>query len=1804
MKKNTPNEVLSYIQDAYHKYYDSAFWVKQDEVMKERRSLLKQKGVTAQEILIETVRPYPSEVSILDACASVGLSKDTATQLAKSVFNNDETFKLRKHQAESLICSLSPNTATKRNVVVTSGTGSGKTESFLLPILARLINERAGVKMPSLEHWWHKPWLSTKTWSGVRGEKNPIIKPAMRAMILYPTNALVEDQISRLRQAATRTKAINGEPLFYFGRYTGGTPGGTFYPEKNLSSQDKKKVKSVADDIKKIEKEIKLLKRATKDEEVIAQFSDPTCGEMLTRWDMIENAPDIMITNLSMLNVMLMRDLETQMFEQTRLWLNESEDNYFSLIVDELHSYRGTQGSEVALIVRNLLNRLGLKPDSKQLRCLGTSASLDGEQGRKYLEEFFGVSGDTFEVFAGNPHMPKATLPISITNVLEKAEKVNSGDDEAINSFINEFSPRNTLGAACLKAGFVSEDHYVPARIEKISESLFGKVASQEALSAFFNAADKEESKDFENPKPSFRAHMFIRQIQGMWACSNPDCDQVDEQYKFKDRKLGRLFKSPAIKCKCGGQVLELLYCYDCGETYLGGYVSTPPTSMSLDGSYILESTPTDNNSTPTLVFERNYGKYMWYWPNKTTTDVSSWTHRNPDTNSTHTFKFVSAKYNSSYGLLEAAVEGNEPTGLMYISDSENSIAAIPDKCPCCEASRYQHNLKSFFNSSVISPIRGMRTGLNATTQLIADRASASLSENKKAAQMIAFTDSRDDASDVAAGLELNHFRDLVRQLLLQVIGESNTLSFDELQTIATAKLNLKELQKNEDVIIEQIQLNHIDVWTALIMNSNGVANQHHIEQIQSYKEEYLDVRSLKWRALLLRIERRMLELGVNPGGPEVSIKYHEGQPWWRYFETPKDGMWVPLEPEVADEYKTRLRKLLSKHIAAALFDAGGRDLESIGVTYLSMNKSSSDIFGMDEDRARAFISNIIRILGRNKFYEGSSKKFSSNTTPPPAVKRYLEKISEKIMLSTDELVDKLKEHLMNKSIINENWFLKTSDNADLSLNLNSIKDDRIYRCKSCSLLSYNKPFDICTTPQCHTSGFHEVDVDEDEYYRWVSNEPAHRLHVEELTGQTKPLSEQRKRQRLFKQVFVNDECSETLGIDVLSVTTTMEVGVDIGSLNIVMMANMPPQRFNYQQRVGRAGRSGQSFSYALTVCRGGSHDDYYYNHPERITGDKPPQPYLDLSRKVILQRVISAELLRLAFCSSDEPPESSGSSVHGTFGHIDEWESKYKVETSNWLKSNSNVDKITERLTAFTPINEDEKNKIKQFIMNELCEVISEIVNDSKYIQTELSERLATAGILPMFGFPTQVRGLFIPFPEKRTVEEMTVSDRALDYAIWAFSPGSEIPKDKQLHTVCGFGVLSKSFNGVKLESDPLGVPIFFSRCTDAECSSITHGEHETCQVCGQLCETIKLFQPKGFITTSAPIDYDGQRQRGASIKPPVLAHQPDFESGTDVGAGKFALTDQEPIALINDNNGQMFNFRQHYKEVLITDSFLYRDDELEKKCTQEPFERGAIGAVFKTDVLSLYLSSTQEIGCHGVLDVINQPSAKSAIASFGELIKIAAAVYLDIEPSELKVGHQYYRTSECVTHQLFIADALENGAGYSRRLYDKSRLVSLLTSYYKDASLKWNSKLHNECDTSCPDCLRSYNNRIVHSLLNWKLALDLTELVLDIPLNTDRWLGDSDTVAKDFMKLCTQSEIDVEIVQADSLTSIVLKDKKALIISHPLWHSKEGLATERQVNAKIHLQGVYGSTLDYVFVDIRELISKPIKFIVELMN
>jgi DEAD/DEAH box helicase domain-containing protein len=486
MPTATPMSLQAALEEGYLRYFDTAFWLRDPQMMAERRRLVELEGVLFREPLLEAQFPYLDGDAITQACSRVGLSAGVADQLGRLIFDRDGTALLRTHQAQSLVTSLSPAGAPKPHVVVTSGTGSGKTECFLLPIFARLISEAEVESWPApppIFPWWRAP-PSTDAWRPIRHWERRTA--AVRAMVLYPTNALVEDQISRIRRAML-TATGQGAPRLFFGRYTGVTLGVGHIPDQldNPSAVD------VARQLQAIESELAALR--PEDQHLRSQFSDPGCGEMLTRWDMIRRPPDILVTNTTMLNVMLMRDVEDPIFEATRAWLRDPSHS-FTLVVDELHSYRGTQGTEVSLVVRNLLRRLGLAADSPQLRCIATSASLDGAEGLDFLGQFFGVSRDAFEIIPGDPRAPRPAVTLPAAPFAALAAEAS---EIALQTIATEHDVREALASACVADGDVR-----PKPLSQISAQLFGAEASPQTLEAALRTAG---SQSIGSPAPLFR---------------------------------------------------------------------------------------------------------------------------------------------------------------------------------------------------------------------------------------------------------------------------------------------------------------------------------------------------------------------------------------------------------------------------------------------------------------------------------------------------------------------------------------------------------------------------------------------------------------------------------------------------------------------------------------------------------------------------------------------------------------------------------------------------------------------------------------------------------------------------------------------------------------------------------------------------------------------------------------------------------------------------------------------------------------------------------------------------------------------------------------------------------------------------------------------------------------------------------------------------------------------------------------------------------------------------------------------------
>jgi DEAD/DEAH box helicase domain-containing protein len=471
MTATNPQKVYAELKDAYLRYIDTAYWLRSEELMAERRSLLEDSDLLFTEPLLEPVLPYDATVELAPLAKRIGLDPRTAEIVGEALFGDyGHPICLRSHQAETLEHSLFGGLAGRRNVVVTSGTGSGKTESFLLPVLARVVSE--SLTWPSdtaINPWWEEDkWRSCR-----EGTPRPA---AVRALVLYPTNALVEDQITRLRKAVRKIAASGGRQL-WFGRYTGATLGSGSIP---VRPRDKQRIGKVAGELRSMVAEYEALRGTRVD---LAQFADPRQGEMVTRWDMVTHPPDILVTNYSMLSAMLMRDTEEPLFQSTRSWLAANEANVLSLVVDELHLYRGTQGSEVAMIIRNLLSRLGIEPDSPQLRCIATSASLTGDDdGRDYLEQFFGVERSSFFITAGTPRKLDTQIPLQRTAVLETWAAADPGQRSEV--LRASFDLPGATARAC-----IDEDGTMRATpLTDVASKLFDQADDGEAMRVVLEA--------------------------------------------------------------------------------------------------------------------------------------------------------------------------------------------------------------------------------------------------------------------------------------------------------------------------------------------------------------------------------------------------------------------------------------------------------------------------------------------------------------------------------------------------------------------------------------------------------------------------------------------------------------------------------------------------------------------------------------------------------------------------------------------------------------------------------------------------------------------------------------------------------------------------------------------------------------------------------------------------------------------------------------------------------------------------------------------------------------------------------------------------------------------------------------------------------------------------------------------------------------------------------------------------------------------------------------------------------------------
>jgi Lhr-like helicase len=1865
MSNNDFNPITAFesIKTGILDYIDTAFATSSPSLNAERRSKLQNDGSKEglfQVPFIEPILNYESSREL----RGVELPIDADEPMKKAFFDLALAgligdYPLYSHQEEMLQKSLEG-----KHCIVTSGTGSGKTESFMLPLLANIVRESGqwdAATLPKNRDPWYKP----STDDGLRWDANKRADhwnesrtSAVRGLILYPMNALVEDQLSRLRAALDSDQAHeaydSNEEYFKgnritFGRYNGKTPvsghpqrwddeKGKFVSNqsaktrlKNALREIKNQYDNLRSGLKEAEeafnqeaepKEKELKKEKFEQAQDLLTFFprvDDRSVEMLSRWEMQRNAPDIFITNFSMLSIMLMRNSDPDLdgdlgdcdiFEQTREWLEDdpfrkgeadSPDRHFHLVIDELHLYRGTAGTEVAYLIRLLLERLGLEPESKQLKILASSASLEkgDEQTLKFIGEFFGYTTEQvrekFEVISGD---------LSKT---EKCELEKIDTDKCLNNTLElddkAFWKRvgGALTHACVEEPEKKETPKAIA-LDKFARNLFPALTDEDRQTATNNLLQCLSSKALSDIKeiPRFRFHWMVRPASGLWASlAEPEEDKAL-------RSVGELYTECVNgRDESGNRIAQVLYCECCGTQFYSGHRSQAKESDRfglgsgqerfelLSEADKLEKLP--DGRLGERADQQTYNERIVFWPKPDGMDVDetslSWEqckslpleralekgegvgNLSVRNGGRTTATWQPAALNPKTGIITLGTSGEEGDRLGYVFhiDSlgdKDDAPAMPHMCPRCA--------QDYGKRRRLSPLRTFGTGWSRINQLLAKHLFKELPQTPSR-ELVAFSDSRDAAATLSYGIEDSHWMNLLRQA---VFGDLIDRAANDTGPI-THKLLMcwKEHRGKKQECIERAKHLLQEVYPDGVLPREIDELYQLIEKAErsfpapdeTAREELERRQQTPWNVIRLdslvggnlsSVERYLLALGIRPDG---RLSAQDDTDWTTYYNWTGGSVSQKTDGEIGPQGINdlqRIRDMMRAKTMSALFDRILYDMESQGVGYTCLSPGIRIGTGEKdrEETLKDIVSSVLRMLGEGYQYipkkefgretiitdtgavwKDTEPTMASRSASKVRIREYLSKCAGKLSMDYEELRQSVHDSLVTDG--HGGWLIR-GDRLNIAV---ITEEQKSIECPSCHRIHWHSSGGVCTRCGCDLPeepiGPTAKELRDSHYYAKEAlnrEETKFRLHCEELTGQT---DDQAQRQRHFRNLFVEGDEIDGRGfiqnvdkIDLLSVTTTMEVGVDIGPLVSVMQGNMPPERFNYQQRVGRAGRRGQRFSAALTFCRPDSHDRHHFLSPKEITGGTPPQPFLSMGKdqEIIARRLAAKECLRMAFWEIGRRwHDLSGSpDVHGEFGSIGSLDSSILAQLKELFATDAFKQKISRICETLCRGSSVEQGKLRDYIHKELINSMSAICDSSEYAENSIANRLAEGGILPMYGMPTRSRNLYIKLkknPQDGDKDEAKSVDRDLDQSLGAFAPGSRINKDKKVYQVNGLIGVPRYIPGKGWEAGPPDAYrrwlIFYEKSMRFECEELVPGDKAPDPASlshnGELPRIIEGITPMAYRCDNrahSPEEYS----RGSSGFVKVATNLGKVDTRISIENTSLEFRPQGDVFRVNDCNGEGFEFNRHSNGMSVgvdrpnaPAGFLSGDHLIHQYGAED--ERLALFSRKKTDVLQLKPKTVPKgLYLNPNTGDAQSVSLRSAYYSAATMIILHTTRKLDIDPSEIEIasihGGDLHRAGE-----IMLADQLPNGAGFVdwiARNWEEKVLDELLVQPEPCT-----------CDTACYDCLMSYQNRSLHALLDWRLGMQLLRVFKDGGLKLDTVLRESEGRAEELLQELSDS-------------------------------------------------------------------------------
>lgn len=1550
-----PIERSRYIEHEFKKYLKSTLRFDNESLNK-----LYEKDLGETEIFkgpyLSFNNPFKTSISIDNAIKNGDLSN-----LFYNLSDIDFNMKLYEHQYKSL-----KRLQHGKSIVITTGTGSGKTESFLYPILNDIL----------------KDIEENKDYNGIR------------AVFLYPVNALVNDQMQRLRNI------LKKYPKITFGSYTGDT----FYTEKEVNIYDRNEKNKALND----------------DEYRLIDYPD---NEIRSREEMREKPPMLLFTNYAMLEYILIRPSDQSLF------IPENTQNWKFMVLDEAHRYQGALGIELS----HLLRRLTGKYKKRRIQYILTSATLG--KGKENINEIIDFAKNLTSSSFSASDIIFAERKVQYK---DRLYRLRSKDYE----FLLNKSDLNNVKTILKKYRLETSDNYNEMIYDILLydenfQSLLDLIKNKEVL-LFYEILEKLNThytfseNDLINlidlisfaskdgiPLLVCKYHVFLRTPQGAFGVIKP----------YLDIKISRVKEIGEYKA------YEIGACRFCSSIFLmGNIVESRKRFIQNDTVDIYENYGEDAKN-------KDLRKVDFLLVPPENTDLSE------NENMREYIlcnKCGHLKRSLDKNAVDCECQEECKLKVFHIIDTSKVMSNNITRCPICE------------NYSRGGVVRAFHIQKDEATSILSQINLKSMPvKDNEIKQFIAFSDSVQQASYYATFLEYNHKKFLRKKIILDVINEEEDGSISlrnltgEIEEILKYD-NLFDVHEDIDTIYKT------EAWVTTLTELMRIDGQFSGEGLGLFAFKLKDLKAKKIERALRSGDYEYLSKLSTPEIIDLSNIAFE-----TFRTTP------------AIEYKKHELNvdIIEEELLYRSFDNFVAKLDTVGNSKREKKNIRSFLPASTEKhkpRANKLIKFIYKVFDINDLNEATC-------------------IASEIWDLAEELkiFENSRGETENKKINVSKYEVVSGDSIQW------------YKCEKCHKLT---PFNVKNKcPQKGCEGLlvkyypDENDRSRTNYYiEQYKNKEIEKLIVEEHTAQIG-----KKLGRINQDLFRDQK------INVLSSSTTFEMGIDIGSLDNVFLRNVPPTPANYAQRAGRAGRRLGNAGFILTYCGITSHDYTYFKEPEKMIKGIIKPPYFKVDNKKILFRHITAAALGMFFQDEDVYYETLGDWIdnNGLRDFISYLNKRpinlisyvndsllnnidvYEYKDAKWIDYITNKTSEVHKMQNYV---ESEINNLEQAIEEAQNEKTSGGLKRARIFRyqidrlkdTRLINALSSFVVIPKYGFPVDVVELEIPKYLKKDKDNSPSRD--LSVAISEYAPESEVVINKKKFKSRYIKFPYQAFDKLEVreyyECDNCGGFI-----VDYDLSA----NYSICPYCG---EEVDIQKIKNLIIPSYGFATETREEKTRMLKPKkTYASEIEYLGGGEENNDKLSITNKIFLESSKDDKFLSVNKTPFFvcnkcgftkvehkfgRSREFTDKKHHRD-KYGRECNNLRLKQYSLAHIVKTDVVKLTINISM--------------TTNEKLSVLYALLDSISTIF-NIERRD--INGVVTRSTET---QFIFFDQVSGGAGHVKRMLNRRNLIDILNNAYTSMS-------YDCCDanTSCYSCLRNYGNQRIHDRLKRGFARDGIGLIL----------------------------------------------------------------------------------------------------------